>query len=87
MFNEVMNSVLLFNEAEAISPLHVFKSSGLPLSSKGITKLIIEEKKMVHRGGSCQCLSQVFPVGAAQETHTQCLMYILDVAPVYSVSV
>lgn len=45
MFNEVMNSVLLFNEAEAISPLHVFKSAGLPLSSKGITKLIIEEKK------------------------------------------
>lgn len=45
MFNEEMNSVLLFNEAEAISPLHVFKSSGLPLSSKGITKLIIEEKK------------------------------------------
>lgn len=33
---------LLFNEAEVSSPFHV--SSGLLLSSKGITKLIIEEK-------------------------------------------
>lgn len=40
--SEVPSSLLLFNEAEVLSPLHV--SSGLPLSSKGITKLIIEEK-------------------------------------------
>lgn len=40
--SEVPASLLLFNEAEVLSSLHV--SSGLPLSSKGITKLIIEEK-------------------------------------------
>lgn len=34
--------LLLFNEAEVSSPSHV--SSGFPLSSKGITKLIIEVK-------------------------------------------
>lgn len=35
-------SISLFNEAEALSTLHAFRSSGFPLSSKGFTKLIIE---------------------------------------------
>lgn len=66
-------SILLFNEAEALSPLHAFKSSGSRLSSKGITKLIIEEKiwciPVVHVSSSHKC--------SLSEQHRKHMQYII----------